>query len=150
MRINVLFFILLSLIGLTSMGWADEPQKQVNSANVVAESEKMSLHKRCEEDPDWCEKRDDKKNLDDENCLENFTCEKTQDIQVVKQTPQPVEEKWCADNPEICEQLKANTEKLRDLQEQVDELRQTLSSSQKTNDQHIEESPTVETPAVDQ
>ena len=39
------------------MSWADETQKQVNSAETISDAEKMALHKRCEEDPDWCEER---------------------------------------------------------------------------------------------
>ena len=84
-----LFFILLSAVN----SWADESQKQENLAETRAESEKMALHKRCEKDPDWCEKRKNLKNGDDANDVncENFACDKPQDIQdikVIKQTPQ--------------------------------------------------------------
>jgi len=137
------------------MSWADQTQKQVDSAEIISEAEKMALYKRCEEDPDWCEKRKNVENSDDENCIDNFVCEKTQKQEkpITQQVPQAietqtVEEKWCTDNPEICQRLKANTEKLHDLQRQIDDLRQTLH--QRNTDQTTEKFPKIETSATDQ
>jgi len=152
---NVLLFILLNSIGLTTMSWADEQQKQMIVAETLSEAEKMALHKRCEEDPDWCEKRKKAKKSDEVTCIENFTCEKTQENPPVEKMPQAtetqavaVEEKWCVDNPEICQRLKTNTKKLNDLQKQIDELHRILS--QQNTDQTIEESQKIEPPIIDQ
>jgi len=147
----ILFFILLSSINLTSMSWADEAQKQVDSTEMMSESEKMALYKRCEEDPDWCEKRRNAENSDEKICIENFTCEKTPIVEKTTQTTESavIEEKWCTDNPEICKQLKANTEKLQDLQRQIDELHQALKS-QKSDSQKAEEARTIEILVTDQ
>lgn len=166
----MLFFTISSAMAVNSTVFSDESQKFLDSADSkdrVTEcvegselceqentSQNKALHKRCEEDPEWCEK-----NLDAEKsqCVENpESCEKKQDIptdeKIASVSQEQHQELWCRDHTEICRQLQANTEKLADLEKQLDELRRELKqqNNRQKSDIPLEKTPKIETHSTDQ
>lgn len=166
---KVLLFIISSAIALASTIFAEEPESSDSTdstGKVVSECaegsefcerndvfQSIALHKRCEDDPEWCE---DKLNVEID-CVKNpESCEKEQENPIDKQTasvPQEsIQEQWCQHHREICEQLQANTKKLADLEKQIDELRRELKKQniQQKNETSIEETPKIKTHSTNQ